>query len=337
MAENKKIITIISGGPKPESEISRLCANDIKSVLDKNKYEVHEVTINEKGQWKRGEYIKSPKKALEGTDVVINALFGKFGELGIIQNILDSLGYPHTSSKGFASGLAADKLATKHIFEQSRINTPQTFAFEYKKILDFKAVEREILSRFNMPFIIKPNTHTPSIGVSIVKQIGDIAPAIREAAKFDKTVLAQEYLRGVHMISGVVETKSGLIGLPPLMVVSRDEVFNVRNEFDPIISKRVTIASFGENLINQMKVLAVLAHKLLGLRYYSRIDFLVVKETIYIFNVHSLPGLSKHSLMVRALGEWGLNFGSFIEHLVDLALSEKNATFERAYNRVNVV
>lgn len=334
---NKKVITIISGGPKPESEISCLCANDIKAALDKSKYEIREIVIDEKEQWKHGYYIKTPKRALEGSDVVINALFGKFGESGRVQNLLDKLGYPHTSSKGFASALAADKLASRGIFAQARFHVPQSYGVEYRKITDFRAVERDILGRFTLPFLIKPNSHTSSMGVTLIKQIGDIQPAIREAAKFDRVILIEQYLRGVEVVCGVVETKSGLIGLPPLTVTTHGEILRIKNEFNNSIAKNITSPAVSEEMVKQLKALAVFAHRLLGLRYYSRVDCMVVRDTIFILNVHSLPGLSRHSLMTRALGEWGLDFKSFLDHIVDLALLEKSDTFQRAYNRVNIV
>ena len=63
-------------------------------------------------------------------------------------------------------------------------------------------------------------------------------------------------------------------------------------------------------------------HEALGLRHYSRSDFIMTPQGIYFLEVNTLPGLTKHSLIPHALEEAGCNFSEFTDHLINLAVAK---------------
>jgi D-alanine-D-alanine ligase len=69
-----------------------------------------------------------------------------------------------------------------------------------------------------------------------------------------------------------------------------------------------------------MSEIAALAHKELGLRHYSRSDFIVSPRGIYWLEVNTLPGLTQHSLLPKSLDAVGCSYDGFLDHLVNLAL-----------------
>ena len=62
-------------------------------------------------------------------------------------------------------------------------------------------------------------------------------------------------------------------------------------------------------------------HRELGLRHYSRSDFIVAPKGVYYLETNTLPGLTTESLMPKALAAVGVPFRDFLSHLVNLALA----------------
>jgi D-alanine-D-alanine ligase len=70
--------------------------------------------------------------------------------------------------------------------------------------------------------------------------------------------------------------------------------------------------------------MAIEAHRVLGLRHYSRSDFIVTKKRgVYILEVNSLPGLTKESLLPKSLEAVGCSLPFFLDHVITLALGDK--------------
>ncbi|EGT5281247.1 D-alanine--D-alanine ligase, partial [Clostridioides difficile] len=76
-------IAVIMGGISSEREVSLNSGKEIYNNLDKNKYEVVKVIIDDK----KDIFTKIP----EDIDFAILALHGKFGEDGCIQSILETM------------------------------------------------------------------------------------------------------------------------------------------------------------------------------------------------------------------------------------------------------
>jgi len=66
------------------------------------------------------------------------------------------------------------------------------------------------------------------------------------------------------------------------------------------------------------------AHQALGLRHYSRSDFIInPRRGIYILETNTLPGLTSESLLPKSLKAVGCSLPDFLDHLIILALDGK--------------
>jgi D-alanine-D-alanine ligase len=71
-----------------------------------------------------------------------------------------------------------------------------------------------------------------------------------------------------------------------------------------------------------LQMLGLSAHRLLGLRDYSRSDFIIRSDNRpYILEINSLPGLTPASLLPDACAAVGIGFDALIERLVNYALA----------------
>ena len=69
---------------------------------------------------------------------------------------------------------------------------------------------------------------------------------------------------------------------------------------------------------------AILIHKALGCRHYSRIDFRMNEENKYYFlEINTLPGMTSTSLLPKAAKASGLDFTNLIETIINIAKVRK--------------
>ena len=101
------------------------------------------------------------------TDLVFNALHGKYGEDGFVQSILEFLKIPYTHSGVVSSSLAMDKMLSRVIFKKNKLKVPKYFLIEknYKGNVEKKIKSKKI----KFPIVIKPNNEGSSLGVYICK------------------------------------------------------------------------------------------------------------------------------------------------------------------------
>ncbi len=77
-----------------------------------------------------------------------------------------------------------------------------------------------------------------------------------------------------------------------------------------------------DDLAARLQMLALSAHRLLGLRDYSRSDFIIRSDNRpYLLEINSLPGLTQASLLPDACAGAGIGFEALIERLIGYALA----------------
>src|SRR4030065_377455 len=120
----------------------------------------------------------------EGYQRAFIALHGRFGEDGTVQGALELMGIPYTGSGVMASALAMGKWRTKLGGQAAGWPAPA-----YERLAadsDFDAVA----ARLGLPLFVKPANEGSSVGISKVKQAGEVHAAHEEAGRADKLGLA---------------------------------------------------------------------------------------------------------------------------------------------------
>jgi len=86
-------------------------------------------------------------------------------------------------------------------------------------------------------------------------------------------------------------------------------------------SEEIVPAGFSSKVKEELSALAQKAHRALGLRHYSRSDFIISpRRGIYILEINTLPGLTEQSLVPKALRSVGSDTHELVDHLINLAL-----------------
>ena len=270
--------------------------------------------------------LPSTLRSLPQTEVVFLALHGGQGEDGTLQALLDLTHVPYTGSGHLASALAMDKDLSKHLFraagvptakwimvtgwEQGTGNREQGFA---------DRVEREL----GLPIIVKPSKQGSTVGLSIVREIGELWDAIDEAAKFDDEVMIEQFIPGRELTVGILGDEA----LPVGEIIPVHEIYDYECKYTAGMAREIFPADLTAQETSTIQDLARRAFRALKLRGYARIDFRMAPDGVfYCLEANTLPGMTALSLIPQAAAAAGMSFPELCERIVRLALDDRGAT-----------
>jgi len=320
----KTKVGVLRGGPSSEYEVSLNTGESVLSSLNPEKYQGVDIFLDRQGVWHVGGIPKAPKQALAGIDVVWNALHGEYGEDGKVQKILEDFGVPYTGSKVIPSAIAINKEMTKKSLANAGIKLAHHTVIRRTDPLADNPYE--LFKIISIPAVIKPNGAGSSVGISIVKAFSDLPPALVRAFAVDDVIIIEEYVSGREATCGVVEHFRGqnIYALPTIEIVPPVKSFFDYDAKYGGGSQEICPSNFPDDVKKEIERLAILVHRTLGLSHYSRSDFIVhPKRGIYFLEVNTLPGLTKESLIPKAVRAVGSSLPEFLDHIITIAINEK--------------
>ncbi|MDE1974959.1 MAG: D-alanine--D-alanine ligase [Patescibacteria group bacterium] len=323
----KKRVGVIRGGPSAEYEVSLGTGTNVLSALHfrhEDKYVPVDILIDKSGIWHVDGAPVEPDNALRRVDIIVNALHGTYGEDGKVQRLLEAHGMPFTGSGSLASAVAMNKILTKEVAKKHGIKSPYWKEVSSDRVkTDPEAAANEVFTTFLLPAVIKPAASGSSVGVSIVKDRAGIADALIAAAGHGHAIMIEEFISGIEATCGVVESFRGqqLYALPPIEIRPKTAFFDYKAKYTPGMSDEIVPARFADEIKREIESLAAKVHEVLGLRHYSRSDFIIhPRRGIYFLEVNTLPGLTDGSLIPKALRAVGSDTHELVDHLIRLAL-----------------
>lgn len=305
MKKKKTKVAVVMGGSSAEREISIQTGSGVMRALQTLGYAAQSLDYDAK-------FVDAIRDL--APDAVFNALHGPGGEDGHVQGILDYLGVPYTGSGLEAAALAMDKHLTKKLFAAEGLPTATWDLF------DLSGGTLPLLpGSLNLPLVIKPRFQGSSAGVRIVRTHEQWTQAMIASAQEYTEIVAEEFIPGREFTCGVLGEET----LPVVEIVSNaGEFYDFESKYASGGSTHVAPADIDPDLAARIAMLALSAHRLLGLRDYSRTDFIVSQEgRPYILEINSLPGLTPTSLLPDACNAAGIGYDALIGRLLGYALA----------------
>lgn len=296
-------VGVAMGGSSAEREISIRSGSEVMRALNSLGYDAYSLDYDER-------FFDALRQLKP--DVVFIALHGPGGEDGHVQALLEYLSIPYTGSGLEASALSMDKHLTKKLLAAEGLPTPVWDLF------DLAGGTLPLLpGSLDLPLVIKPRFEGSSAGVAIVHTHEEWTSAMLDASKSYTQILAEEYVQGREFTCAVL----GEEALPVLEIVAnRDGFYSYDAKYEPGGCTHIVPAPIDEGLAARLQMLALSAHRLLGLRDYSRSDFIVTPDQRpYLLEINALPGLTPTSLMPDACAAVGISFEALIDRLVGYA------------------
>ena len=329
---------IIHGGVSTEHEVSEMSSKSIMENLNKEKYDIYDIYINKYGKWferKDGkeEEIYNLIWYLKELDVVFPVLHGLWGEDGTIQGMLEMLQVPYVGCGVLASSVGMDKVYAKIIFDKAGINqTPYVYVYKKKDgyiIINENFDEEEfklekITSKLKFPMFVKPSNSGSSVGVKKVESADELKDAIEYAGRYDCKILIEQGVIGREFecaILGEEEVIASTIG----EIASAEEYYSFDAKYNIPESKTIIPAKIDEDIINEIRKIAIKAFKAIDGKGLSRVDFFVENETnkIFINEINTMPGFTKISMYPKLFEAVGVPYSELLDRLIEIPLNNK--------------
>ena len=251
-----------------------------------------------------------PLHELEGYDRVFIALHGRYGEDGTIQGALELMSIPYTGSGVMASSVGMDKWRTKLLWRAAGLPTPD-FAL-INATSDFAAVERQL----GLPLFVKPANEGSSIGISKVKEAGQLRAAYELAAKSDPLVIAEQFVGGGEYTVGIL----GDTVLPVIRIVPANEFYDYEAKYLRDDTQYLCPCGLAPEKEAQIQAEALQAFRTIGGRGWGRVDFLMDEAgKHYFLEVNTSPGMTDHSLVPMAAKARGISFDQLVLEILEMA------------------
>lgn len=292
-------VAVLFGGKSGEREVSIKSGSAVLAALQRQGVDAHAF-----------DPATRPLQELEGFDVAMINLHGRFGEDGSIQGVLELMGIPYTGSGVMASAIGMDKWRTKMIWSAAGIRTPR-----FERVTadsDFDAIEQ----RLGLPLFVKPANEGSSIGISKVKQAGGLRAAYKLAAESDPLVIAEQFIGGGEYTVGILGSEA----LPIVRIVPKNEFYDFEAKYLRNDTEYRCPCGLDATKELQIQQEALQAFNAIGCSGWGRVDFLMDDAgNHYFLEVNTSPGMTDHSLVPMAAKAAGMNFDALVLEILELA------------------
>jgi D-alanine-D-alanine ligase len=250
---------------------------------------------------------------LRDADVAFLALHGGDGEDGTLQAFFDLLGIRYTGSGPLGSGIAMDKDVTKRLLRDAGV---PTLPWRIAHAPEFEFDPDTIAEGVGYPCIVKPSRQGSSVGLYVVERADNLETAVQAAGRFDTEVMIERFVRGHELTVGVLGDQP----LAPVEIRPKKGIYDYESKYTPGMTEYLCPAPLAQEVTAQVQAYALRAFRVLKLRGYARIDFILAKEQLYCLEANTLPGMTATSLLPKAAAAAGIGFPELCERIVALAL-----------------
>ncbi|MBN1036516.1 D-alanine--D-alanine ligase [Clostridium botulinum] len=292
-------VGVIMGGISSEREISLKSGKSIVDSINKNKYEVVSIVIDEK---------EDIINKVKGIDFALLALHGQFGEDGTVQSVLQTLGIPYSGCGPLSSSMCMDKDISKCILKAANIRTAPWINLRKNDAINYEEIEK-----MGYPVVVKPTHGGSSVATFIIKEEKEIKDAVIEGFKWDSEVIIEKFIKGDEITCPVFGDKM----LPVVAIKPKAEFFDFTAKYADGGSDEF-VTELPKKLHEEVEKMALATYKALKCEVYSRVDMIVTEDKVpYILEVNTLPGMTPNSLIPKSAAGVNISFPELIDMIID--------------------
>lgn len=372
VSQNKKLcIGVLFGGRSGEHEVSLMSATSILAALDPHKYEVIQIGISHQGSWLVGnnvlESMKSGKindlqdatilpnperkglfkleetkqnlviEFLSHLDVIFPVLHGTFGEDGTIQGLFEIAEVAYVGAGVLGSSLGMDKAVFKDVMRANNIPVVDSITVtrrEVKHEIDSVLSLAEKVSDY--PLFVKPVNLGSSVGVSKCHNRSDLIEGLMDAIRYDRRVLIERGINAREIEVSVLGNDYPQASIPG-EIIPADEFYSYEAKYHNARSQLLIPAPISDDLVKQVRSLAVNSFKVIDCCGMARVDFLLDRksEELFLNELNTIPGFTQISMYPKLWNATGISYSELVDRLIELALERKadKNEIERRYFR----
>lgn len=326
----KRNIAIVCGGDSSEHDVSMRSAQGLYSFFDKERYNIYIVDV--KGQdW----HVNLPNGTtapidkndfsfvLDGKAVVFDyayiTIHGTPGENGVMQGYFELLHIPYSTSGVLVEAMTFDKYVLNNYLRGWGVNVAKSILVrrgEESKYSD-EFIEKEI----GMPCFVKPAADGSSFGVSKVKNVDQLAPALRVAFMESDEVMIESFMKGTEISIGCYKTREKSVVFPATEVVTSNEFFDYDAKYNGQVQE-ITPARIAPETAKRVAEEVSHIYDILHCNGIIRIDFIISKDAdgndkINMIEVNTTPGMTATSFIPQQVRAAGLDIKDVLTDIVE--------------------
>lgn len=349
---SKLSLAVIFGGMSTEHDVSVVSGASILNNLDKEKYDIFPIYIDQDGNWHKYvgditnlsklhvgdkisniDKIDNPIDYLRKCDVAFPVLHGLYGEDGTIQGLLELLKIKYVGCKVLASSLAMDKAYAKIIFEKAGLKQAK-YVYIYKadnekyefiednfdiKFMDMDSLTEKVIEKLSLPVFVKPSNSGSSVGIKKATTKEELKEAIIYAGKYDDKIVIEEQIVG-HEVECAVLGNREVVASGVGEIKSAESYYTFDAKYNNSESRTVIPAEIPEEVAEKIRKQAVKAFKAIDGKGLARVDFFVGNnEEIYINEINTMPGFTQISMYPKLFEAAGISYKELLNKLIELA------------------
>ena len=297
----KLTLTVLAGGPGGEREVSLESGRSVAAALESLG---HDVQLADIGPDDLGALARN-------VDCIFVALHGRFGEDGELQKILERRGLVYCGSGPEACALAMNKAAAKQRFQELGLPTPLYEVARQDTI-------RQAVAAWSMPVVVKPVQEGSSLDCSIQHEAAALRSTVEALCDKHGECLVEEYIPGKELTVSIL----GEQALTPLEIRTKREFYDYQAKYVDDNTEYDFEIDLPADLLARIGEMSLEAHRGLGCRDFSRVDWRVDAQTFqpYLLEVNVIPGLTGHSLLPKAAARAGLAMPALCQLIIEAAM-----------------
>ena len=327
---NKRTIAIVCGGDSSEHDVSLRSAQGLYSFFDKDRYNVYVVDV--KGtDWHvnladgsiavidKNDFSFMENGKMRLFDYAYITIHGTPGENGIMQGYFDLINMPYSTSSVLVEAMTFNKYVLNNYLRGFGVNVAPSILLRRgeEETLD----EQRVMDEIGMPCFVKPSADGSSFGVSKVKNIDQLAPALRLAFMESDEVMIESFMEGTEISIGVYKTREKSVVLPATEVVTSNEFFDYDAKYNGQVQE-ITPARLSDDVARKVADETSRIYDLLHANGILRIDYIIGKDEnggdkIMMLEVNTTPGRTATSFIPQQVRAAGLDIKDVLTDIVE--------------------
>ena len=330
MKPTKRTIAIVCGGDSSEHDVSLRSAQGLYSFFDKDRYNVYVVDV--KGTTWQVELPDGTLTDIDKNDFSFRlggrrrffdyayiTIHGTPGENGILQGYFDLIHLPYSTCGVLVEAMTFDKFVLNQYLRSYGVRVAESILV--RRGQEQQLDEQQVLQTIGMPCFVKPANDGSSFGVSKVKNIDQLAPALRNAMMESDEVMIEAYLDGTEITVGCYKTKSKSVVFPVTEVVTKNEFFDYDAKYNGQVDE-ITPARIPDELARRAQDLTSAIYDILHCNGIIRVDYIITRgddghDKLNMLEVNTTPGMTPTSFIPQQVRAAGLSMTDVLTDIVE--------------------
>ena len=323
----KRNIAVLMGGFSSEKDISIKSGNVIYDNIDRESYIAYKIIIS-KEKWvyvddndvefkvSKDDFSIEVDKIKINFDVAFIVIHGSPGEDGLLQSYFELLGVPFTGCDSYTSSITFNKRDCISILQKHDIQSAKSIHLNIGDAIN----ENEIIAELGIPCFVKANKSGSSFGVYKVHDRKDLISSINNSFKIDNEVLIESFLDGIEVSVGVMNYKNEIKVLGITQLITDNDFFDYSAKYEGK-SKEITPANISELQKSNVTKIAKKIYKKLGIKGFSRSEFIFIGDTPFFIEINSIPGMTNDSILPKQAENSGISLKDICSEVIEQAIN----------------